>query len=121
MRTASVWACSVGMAIASSKHESAIDCTPPSAAASAWIAARTMLFSGCWSVSVDPAVCVCVRSIIDRGSVAPNRSRMTCAHSRRRARYLAISSKKSMCVLKIHESRGANSSTPTPRSTTAET
>src|SRR4029079_3549511 len=49
----SVCACSVGIAIASSKHESAIDCTPPSAAASAWMAERTMLFSGCWSGGVE--------------------------------------------------------------------
>ena len=80
-----------------------------------------MLFSGCCSVSVEPAVWVWVRSIIERGSWAPNRSRITDAHSRRSARYLAISSKKFMCVLKIHDSRGANSSTPTPRSSTAST
>ena len=80
-----------------------------------------MLFSGCCSVSAEPAVWVCVRSIIERGSFAPKRSRITCAHSRRSARYLATSSKKFMCVLKIHESRGANESTSMPRSVTAET
>ena len=78
-----------------------------------------MLFSGCCAVSVEPPVCVCVRSIIERGSVAPKRSFMIRAHSRRSARYLAISSKKLMCVLKIHDSRGANASTSTPRSRTA--
>ena len=78
-----------------------------------------MLFSGCWAVSVEPPVWVCVRSIIDRGSVAPKRSFMIRAHSRRSARYLAISSKKLMWVLKIHDSRGANVSTSTPRSVTA--
>ena len=80
VRTASVWACSVGIAIASSKHDSAIDCTPPSTAASACTAARTMLFSGCCSVSVEPPVWVCVRSCSERGSRAPKRSRITVAH-----------------------------------------
>ena len=35
---------------------------------------------------------------------------------RRAARYLAISSKKSLCALKKNDSRGANSSTSSPRS-----
>ena len=78
-----------------------------------------MLFSGCCAVSVEPPVCVWVRSIIERGSVAPKRSFMIRAHRRRSARYFAISSKKLMCVLKIHDRRGAKSSTATPRSTTA--
>ena len=69
----------------------------------------------------SPAVWVCVRSIIERGSVAPNRSRMIEAHIRRSARYLAISSKKSMWVLKIQLRRGAKLSTSTPRSSTAST
>ena len=40
---------------------------PPSTAASAWMAVRTMLFSGCWAVSVEPAVWVWKRSIQERG------------------------------------------------------
>ena len=80
-----------------------------------------MLFSGCCSVSVEPPVCVCVRNCSERSSSAPKRSRMSVAHMRRSARYLAISSKKFVCVLKIHESRGANSSTSTPWASTAST
>jgi hypothetical protein len=85
------------------------------------MAARTMLFSGCCAVSVEPPVCVWVRSIRDRGSLAPKRSLMTRAHTRRSARYLAISSKKSVWVLKIQDNLDAKSSTSTPRSTTAAT
>ena len=80
-----------------------------------------MLFSGCCAVRVEPPVWVWVRSIIERGSVAPNRSLMILAHSRRSARYLAISSKKFMWVLKIQDSLGAKLSTSTPRSRTAST
>ena len=55
-RSAVSWASSVGIASASSVHESAIDWTPPSAAASAWYAARTTLFSGRAAWSVTPPV-----------------------------------------------------------------
>ena len=68
------------------------------------MAARTMLFSGCCAVSVDPPVWVWVRSMSERGSRRTEPLAITLAHIRRSARYLAISSKKSMCVLKIHES-----------------
>ena len=44
-----------------------------------------MLFSGCWAVRRTPAVCAWVRSTHDRGSRAPNRSRMMRAHIRRAA------------------------------------
>ena len=70
------------------------DCVPPSTADSASSVVRTMLFSGCCAVSVAPPVCVWNRSISDRSSLAPNRSRMIRAHSRRAARNFAISSKK---------------------------
>ena len=40
---------------------------------------------------------------------------------RRAARYLAISSKKSMCALKKNERRGANSSTSSPAASAAST
>ena len=44
---------------------------PPSTAASASIAVRTMFTSGCCAVSDTPAVCVWNRSSNDRGSFAP--------------------------------------------------
>ena len=46
-------ASSVGSASASSKEFVCSDCVPPSTPASASIAVRTMLFSGCWAVSDD--------------------------------------------------------------------
>ena len=64
---------------------------PPSTAASACTVTRTMLFSGCWAVSMLPAVWAWKRSMSERGSRALKRSRMMRAHSRRAARYLAIS------------------------------
>ena len=60
-----------------------------------------------------------MRSIQLPGFSAWYRSRISLAHIRRRARYLAISSKKSMWVLKIQLSRPANSSTSIPRSRVA--
>ena len=50
------------------------DCVPPSTAASAWIAVRTMLFSGCGLVSVAAAVWQWKRIRIDSGFWAPNSS-----------------------------------------------
>ena len=41
-------------------------------------------------------------------SRAPKRSRIACAQSARAARYLAISSKKSLCALKKNDMRGTN-------------
>ena len=57
------------------------------------------------------------RSFHDRSSSAPNRSRITRAQMRRAARYLAISSKKSLWALKKNDMRGAKSSTSSPAST----
>ena len=51
-----------------------------------------------------------------RRSCALKRSRITRAQMRRAARYLAISSKKSLCELKKNEIRGANTSTSSPAS-----
>ena len=93
---------------ASSRPLQCSDCVPPSTAASACSATRTMLLSGCWAVSVLPAVCVWKRSCCARGSVAPNRSRMMRAHRRRAARNLAISSRKLLCALKKNDSRWPN-------------
>ncbi len=44
------------------------DWVPPSTAASAWSATRTTLFSGCWAVSVEPAVWVWKRRRHESGS-----------------------------------------------------
>ncbi len=89
---------------------------PPSTAASACSAVRTTLLYGCCAVSETPAVCVWKRSFHERSSLASKRSRITSAQSRRAARYLAISSKKSLCALKKNEMRGAKSSTSSPAS-----
>ncbi|MNC87366.1 hypothetical protein D3C83_30870 [compost metagenome] len=90
------------------------DCVPPSTAARACSAVRTTLLYGCWAVSDTPAVCVWKRSCHERGLFAPNRSRITRAQSRRAARNLASSSKKSLCELKKNEMRGAKASTSRP-------
>ena len=97
------------------------DCVPPSTPASASIAVRTMLFSGCCAVSDTPAVCVWKRISHERGERAPKVSRSSRAQIRRAARYLAISSKKSICALKKKLSRGAKSSTSRPRSIACST
>ena len=52
------------------------DWVPPSTAASAWTVTRARLTSGCCAVSCTPAVWVWKRSISERGSAAPNSSRM---------------------------------------------
>ena len=78
-----------------------------------------MLFSGCWAVSVTPPVCVWKRSISALGFVAPKRSRMIVAHMRRAARNFATSWNTLLCPLKKNASRGAKSSTGSPRSTAA--
>ena len=111
--------CSVGSASASSNAFVWIDCAPPATAESAWIATRTMLFSGCCAVSVEPPVCAWKRSAWAFGFVAPKRSRMISAHSRRAARNFATSWKKWLCALKKNESRSPNSSGESPASTAA--
>src|SRR5205823_869345 len=96
------------------------DCAPPATAESAWIATRTMLFSGCCAVRVEPPVCAWKRSASARGFVAPKRSFMIRAHSRLAARNFATSWKKWLCALKKKESRAPNSSGERPASTAAE-
>ena len=66
----------------------------PATAESAWIATRTMLFSGCCAVSVEPPVWAWKRSASAFGFVAPKRSRMMLAQSLRAARNFATSWKK---------------------------
>ena len=117
MRTAS----SVGSASASSKEFVWSDCVPPRTAASASSVVRTMLFRGCWAVSVAPPVCVWKRSIEDFGSCGCQRSSLIRAQSLRAARNLAISSKKFMWHAKKNDRRGANSSIDNPASSAAET
>ena len=85
------------------------------------IAVRTMLLSGCWAVSDTPAVWVWKRISHDLGLRAPKVSRSSRAQTRRAARYLAISSKKSIWALKKKLSRGAKSSTSRPRCTACST
>src|SRR2546426_3517822 len=110
VRSAICAARSVGRARTSSIELVCSELVPPSPAAMASYAVRLMLFSTCWRVSDTPAVCVWKRSIQDFGSLAPYLSRIRCAHSRRAARNLAISSKKSMCESKKKERRGAEAS-----------
>src|SRR5262245_31642744 len=80
-----------------------------------------MLFKGCCSVSEHPAVCTCVFMYQDFSLPAPYLSFIIRAQIRRAARSLQISSKNSLCELKKKESRGANVSTSSPRSTHAST
>ena len=119
MRSAIVAARSVGSASASSNEFVCSDCAPPQIADSAWIATRTMLFSGCCAVSVEPPVCAWKRSASAFGFVAPNRSRITRAQRRRAARNFATSWKKSLCALKKKERRAPKSSGDRPASTAA--
>ena len=71
VRSAIRTASSVGSASASSKEFVCSDCVPPSTAASASIAVRTMFTSGCCAVSETPAVCVWKRISHERGFRAP--------------------------------------------------
>jgi hypothetical protein len=121
VRRATVTACSVGSPSVSSIESVCSDWHPPSTAAMAWYATRTMLFIGCCSVSEHPAVCTCVLRYHERGFTAPYRSRIVRAQMRRAARSLAISSKNSLCALKKNDSRGASASTSSPRSRHAST
>jgi len=82
---------------------------------------RTMFTSGCCAVSDTPAVWVWNRHRHELGSVAPYRSRIHRAQMRLAARYLPISSKKSMWALKKNDSRGAKASTDSPERTAAST
>ena len=119
MRSAIVAACSVGSASASSNELVWIDCAPPATAESAWIATRTMLFSGCCAVSVEPPVCAWKRSASAFGFVAPKSSDMIRVHSRRAARNFATSWKKSLCALKKKDSCSPKRSGESPAATAA--
>ncbi len=110
-------ASSVGSDSASSRAFVWSEFEPPSTPDSACNAVRTTLLYGCCAVSDTPAVCVWNRNFQLRSSFAPNRSRISRAQMRRAARYLAISSKKSLCALKKNDMRGANTSTASPAAT----
>ena len=71
VRSAMRAAFSVGSASASSIELVCNDCVPPSTPASASIAVRAMLTSGCCAVSDTPAVCVWKRSCSERSALAP--------------------------------------------------
>ena len=90
-------------------------------AARAWTVVRTPLLSIDCAVSELPAVWTWNRHIIERGSRAPNRSRMSRAQIRRAARNLATSSNSSLQAAKKKLSRPANASTSRPRATAAST
>ncbi len=84
MRSAIVALCSVGSASASSKAFVCRLWADPHTAEKAWTATRTMLFSACCAVRVEPPVWAWKRSIRLRSSFAPKRSRITSAHTRPR-------------------------------------
>ena len=76
-----------------------------------------MFTSGCCLVSEQPAVWAWKRIQRLRSFFAPKRSLITRDQIRRAARSFAISSKKSLWMLKKKEMRGAIASTSRPRST----
>src|SRR5436190_9964255 len=117
VRSAIVAVSFVGSASASSSELVCSELVPPSTAASACSAVRTTLLYGCCAVRDTPAVWVWKRNCHERGFLAPKRVVIASAHSLRAARYLAISSKKSLCELKKKEMRGTKSSTSRPAST----
>ena len=92
---------------------------PPQTAESACTATRTMLFSGCWAVRVEPPVWAWNRSAWAWVVVAPKRSRMIWAQRVRAARNFATSWKKSLCALKKNESLAPNASGERPAATAA--
>ncbi|MCY1367703.1 hypothetical protein D9M69_546480 [compost metagenome] len=81
---------SVGSAMASSSALVCSDCVPPNTAAIASMVVRTTLLYGSCSVSDQPDVWQCVRSIRLLGFLGLN-SFMMRHHSRRAARILATS------------------------------
>ena len=98
---------SLGSAMASSNELVCRLCVPPNTAASASTVVRTMLLYGSCSVSETPEVWQCVRNIDDPGFFGLN-SAMTRAQSRRAARSLDTSMKKSMPMAKKNDRRPAN-------------
>jgi len=112
---------SLGSASTSSSALVCRELVPPSTAASASIAVRTMFSSGCWAVSDTPAVWVWKRSHCARSVRAPYTSRIQRAQILRAARNLAISSKKSMWASKKNDRPGGNVSISSPRDSPSST
>src|SRR5690606_15431662 len=110
-----------GNASASSNELVWSDCVPPSTAASASIVVRMMLLYGSCAVRDHPDVWQCVRSIIEAAFDGEKRSVMSCAHSNRAARSLAISMRKFVPMRKKHDSRGADWATWSPGEIAART
>ena len=81
-----MWAALDGVRYASSKAEISMAWTLANAIASACIAPRITLLTGCWAVSDAPDVWTATLTAHDRGSWAPNSSRMVRAKIRRMAR-----------------------------------
>ena len=79
-----------GNATASSNALVCSDCVPPNTAAMASMVVRTTLLYGSCSVSDQPEVCECVRSMDDFGFLGL-KSAMIRFHNKRPARSLAIS------------------------------
>jgi hypothetical protein len=110
-----------GVRIASSNAEISIARTPARFSATAWIAPRAMLLAIWREVIVAPEVCAATLIASERGSLAPNSSRIIRAYRRRAARIFAISPKTSIPQLTSSAIRGANASTSTPRATSRRT
>ena len=110
-----------GVRIASSNAEISMARTPASVSATAWIAPRAMLLAIWREVIVAPEVCAATLIASERGSRAPNSSRIIRAYMRRDARIFAISAKKSMRQLTSSAMRGAKRSTSTPRAISRRT
>src|ERR1700683_4401603 len=106
VRMATWCAIADGVRNGSSKVDISSPCTPAMAMAMACTAPRTMLLAGWAAVSVRPEVCTAMFADHDRGSAAPNSSRIIRANSRRVARILAISSNRSIRQLTRMEARG---------------
>ena len=109
VRSASVAASAVGSASASSSELVCSEFVPPSTADSACSAVRTTLLYGCCAVSDTPAVWR-VEAQLPRPLAPARRTGRASPRAQicRAARYLAISSKKSLCALKKNEMRGTN-------------
>src|SRR4051794_35658308 len=80
-----------------------------------------MLLSGCRWLNVDPHVPANHRNRHDRGSFAPNVSRISRAQIRRLARYLATSANRFMNARLFKEWGGANAPIESPRSSARRT
>ncbi len=121
VRSAIRTASSVGSASASSKVLVCSDWVPPSTPANASIAVRTMLLSGCWAVSDTPAVCVWKRMSQDRWFSAAECVPQFAGPDPPRRPVLGDLLKEIDLRVEEERSRGAKSSTSSPRATACST